>query len=129
MNNQILSIDVEVYNEDVDGYGIVHHTSYLRFLERARHEWFKAIVKDDYKKITQKYYFPIHKIDIHYMKPSFLDDKLIITTQPIKYGSCSILFEQFITKSNRDMICKAQVKVGCVDRTFNIIKLPLEVIG
>ena len=34
---------VRVYWEDTDAGGVVYHASYLRFLERARSEWLRAV--------------------------------------------------------------------------------------
>ena len=34
---------VRVYYEDTDAGGVVYHASYLRYLERARTEWLRAL--------------------------------------------------------------------------------------
>ena len=36
----VTALPVRVYWEDTDAGGIVYHASYLRFMERARSEWF-----------------------------------------------------------------------------------------
>ena len=34
---------IRVYIEDTDAGGVVYHASYLRFFERARTEWLRAL--------------------------------------------------------------------------------------
>jgi YbgC/YbaW family acyl-CoA thioester hydrolase len=34
---------VRVYHEDTDGSGVVYYANYLKFLERARTEWLRAL--------------------------------------------------------------------------------------
>ena len=37
------SIPVRVYYEDTDSGGVVYHSNYLNFMERARTEWLRAL--------------------------------------------------------------------------------------
>jgi|GEM_PF-18201 len=41
--NRVFSIDLRVYYEDTDAAGVVYYANYLRFMERARTEWLRAI--------------------------------------------------------------------------------------
>ena len=34
---------VRVYHEDTDAGGVVYHTGYIRYFERARTEWLRAL--------------------------------------------------------------------------------------
>ncbi|MDE0856325.1 MAG: YbgC/FadM family acyl-CoA thioesterase, partial [Nevskia sp.] len=43
MNNPVFAWPIRVYYEDTDLSGVVYHASYLRFLERARTEWLRAL--------------------------------------------------------------------------------------
>ena len=40
---QNFSLPVRVYYEDTDAGGVVYYANYLRFLERARTEWLRAL--------------------------------------------------------------------------------------
>ena len=41
--NQIFSWPVRVYYEDTDAGGVVYHSNYLNFMERARTEWLRHL--------------------------------------------------------------------------------------
>ncbi|MEK7666159.1 MAG: hotdog domain-containing protein, partial [Pseudomonadota bacterium] len=41
--NTIFSLPVRVYYEDTDSGGVVYHSNYLNFMERARTEWLRAL--------------------------------------------------------------------------------------
>ena len=40
---QEFRLPVRVYYEDTDAAGIVYHANYLKFMERARTEWLRAL--------------------------------------------------------------------------------------
>ncbi|MEO8671011.1 MAG: thioesterase family protein, partial [Tahibacter sp.] len=43
MTEAVFAWPVRVYWEDTDAGGVVYHASYVRFLERARSEYFRAL--------------------------------------------------------------------------------------
>ena len=43
MSQPSFSLPVRVYYEDTDAAGVVYYASYLKFLERARTEWLRAL--------------------------------------------------------------------------------------
>src|SRR5271169_4948729 len=80
-------LDLRVYYEDTDFSGYVYHASYLRFLERARTEWLRAIgfEQGDLKQgdgVT----FAVRRIEIDYMRPAAMDDALTVETQIARIG-------------------------------------------
>ena len=40
---QVFSWPVRVYYEDSDAAGVVYYANYLKFMERARTEWLRAL--------------------------------------------------------------------------------------
>ena len=43
MDNQDFVWPTRVYYEDTDAGGVVYYANYLRFMERARTEWLRAL--------------------------------------------------------------------------------------
>lgn len=43
MLNDNFSLPVRVYYQDTDAGGVVYHSTYLNFMERARYEWLRAL--------------------------------------------------------------------------------------
>ena len=47
---------VRIYYEDKDSGGVVYHSNYLKYMERARTEWLRSLGIDQ---VELKKYFPL----------------------------------------------------------------------
>lgn len=115
---------VRVYVEDVDYMGIVYHPNYLCYFERARTETMRhnnMILSDLVKSDTL---FAITKVNLRYLVPARLDDLLRITTHMERQGACSFLFDQEMKNEQDKIICKAQIKVVCVNGNLKPKRFP-----
>lgn len=107
---------VRVYWEDTDAGGVVYHAGYLRFMERARSEWMRALGVDQmaFKQATGLA-FMVRDMQIDFLRPALLDDELSVTVEVKERRAASILFAQAIMKADGDCLIRAQVRVACVD--------------
>ncbi|MGY3040213.1 acyl-CoA thioester hydrolase [Rhodanobacter sp. TND4EL1] len=107
---------VRVYWEDTDAGGVVYHAGYLRFMERARTEWMRALGVDQmaYKQATGLA-FMVRDMQIDFLKAALLDDELVVTVDVKERRAASILFTQTITKTDGSCLIRAGVRVACVD--------------
>ena len=82
-----------VYWEDTDAGGVVYHASYVRFLERARTEWLRALGVDQmaFKEATGLA-FMVRDMQLDFLKPALLDDELAVTVEVKERRAASILF-------------------------------------
>jgi acyl-CoA thioester hydrolase len=105
-------LSLRVYYEDTDFSGSVYHAAYLRFLERARTEWLRAIgfEQRDLER-TDALTFAVRRLEIDYLKPAVMDDALTVRTRIARTGGASIEFEQAITRGG-DKIVEAIVLVA-----------------
>ncbi|WP_426702231.1 tol-pal system-associated acyl-CoA thioesterase [Rhodanobacter sp. Col0626] len=110
------SWNVRVYWEDTDAGGVVYHAGYLRFMERARSEWMRALGVDQmaFKQATGLA-FMVRGMEIDFLKPALLDDELSVTVDVKERRAASILFTQTITRTDGSCLIRAQVRVACVD--------------
>ena len=98
LSNQTFSWPTRVYYEDTDAGGVVYHSQYLNFLERARTEWLRHLgfdhnnLRDEFKLV-----FVVHSMQIQFKKPAKLDDLLTISSELIKIGRGSFEFFQKIS--------------------------------
>jgi acyl-CoA thioester hydrolase len=107
---------VRVYWEDTDAGGVVYHSNYLRFMERARSEWLRAQGVDQLGlRETTGLAFVVRDMQIDFLKPARLDDELQITVLVKERRSASMLFAQDITRADGLLLVRAQVRVACVD--------------
>jgi acyl-CoA thioester hydrolase len=118
---------IRVYYEDTDAAGVVYHSNYLKYLERARTEWLRSIgFSQKVLREESGNIIVVSEIDIKFAKPARLDDLLEVKSSLIKVNGASFLFEQDIRKS-QDKICTARVKGVCLNAlTFKPQRLPAE---
>jgi len=106
---------VRVYYEDTDAGGIVFYANYLKFFERARTEWLRALdVGQQALMLEDKAIFVVKSASVDYHAPARLDDVLNLTLSIEKLGRASVLFVQQAWRGDA-LLASATVKVGCVD--------------
>ncbi|MEE3775941.1 YbgC/FadM family acyl-CoA thioesterase [Campylobacter sp. CX2-4080-23] len=112
-----MGLKVRVYYEDTDSGGIVYHSNYIKFCERARSE----IVFNSGIEFAQSRHFVVTKLEARYLKPAVLGDILDIQTKLVKIGGVSLTLEQDIYKvanikgeTQRELIFRANVTVGFI---------------
>ncbi len=111
----IFSWKVRVYYEDTDAGGIVYYANYLKFFERARTEWLRALDVGQHAMLAEHdAMFVVKHISADYHGPAKLDDELDLTLAIEKLGRASVLFVQQAWCDGR-LLNTARVKVGCVD--------------
>jgi acyl-CoA thioester hydrolase len=115
---------VRVYAEDVDYMGIVYHSNYLCYFERARTELLRKNNVLLSELMKQDILFAIHEISIKYIFPARLDDCLSIKTSISEIRHCSLVFSQRMFNQDQKLLCKAQIQVACVDSNLKPKRLP-----
>lgn len=106
---------VTVYYEDTDAGGVVYHSQYLNYCERARTEWLRALNIEQTKLLAeQDLIFVVHSLQASYHQPAKLDDALIVQSKILNMTAASLVFEQKILR-DKTLLFTAQVKVACVN--------------
>ena len=106
---------VRVYYEDTDAGGIVFYANYLKFFERARTEWLRALgVQQQALLDAEGAAFVVKNVTLDYHAAARLDDELAIRTSVEKMGRASIQFAQQAWRGDV-LLSSATVKIGCVD--------------
>ncbi|MFA6039984.1 MAG: tol-pal system-associated acyl-CoA thioesterase [Methylophilus sp.] len=116
MNNKLMhQWPLRVYYEDTDAGGVVYHSQYLNFMERARTEWVRQLgfTQTDLRE-NLDVIFVVHSMQIQFKKPARLDDMLVVNTQVLALGYGSFTCLQTILKDTQILI-EAQVKIACVN--------------
>lgn len=116
--------NVRVYYEDTDAGGIVYYANYLKFFERARTEWLRAIGVGQQELLEQHdALFVVKSVSADYHAPAKLDDTVRLTLSIAKMGRASIVFLQQAWRGET-LLNTAQVKVGCVDSSMRPRAVP-----
>jgi acyl-CoA thioester hydrolase len=75
------ALAVRVYYEDTDLAGIVYYANYLRFIERARTEWARALGVDQVAlKADAGIVLAVRRVEADYLAPARFDDLLEVRT-------------------------------------------------
>ncbi len=109
---------VRIYYEDTDMQGIVYYANYLKYLERARTEFFRDKGFEQGELMNQQgVVFAARAIQMDYLKPARFNDELIVTTEVVKIKSASLSFQQTIVRAHakHEIINTAIIKVVCLD--------------
>ena len=120
-------LPVRVYYEDTDAGGVVYYANYLKFLERARTEWLRAVGWDQSALAgTANLLFAVRALELDYLAPARLDDWLEVEARLARTGRASLDFEQRVCRGNTELCC-GHVRVVCIDAmTFRPRALPAE---
>jgi acyl-CoA thioester hydrolase len=124
---------IRIYYEDTDSGGVVYHSNYLKFMERARTEWLRNFEIDQKAlKDNLNLMFVVHEIDIKFIRPAVFNDEIEVQTKLEKLGSVKIELEQKIFRST-ELLIESRVVVASVNsismkpmRIPNEIKLLME---
>ena len=108
-------LPVRVYYEDTDAAGVVYYANYLRFCERARTEWLRALGFEQLAMMTSAgTAFVVRSVQADYLAPARLDDALEVVTRIATLRRASLLFDQAIRRQGQ-LLFTAQVLVACID--------------
>jgi acyl-CoA thioester hydrolase len=96
---------LRVYYEDTDFSGRVYHASYLRFLERGRTEWLRALGFEHRMLAGDAgLFFVVRGLQIEYVAPALMDDELIIETEVVGTRGAIIEFDQRIVRQSERLV-------------------------
>jgi acyl-CoA thioester hydrolase len=116
-------LKIKVYYEDTDAGGIVYYANYLKYLERARTEFFleKGINIAEYH--NKGYLFAVIHVDIHYKRPARLGEIIEATTEMIEITNVTINLKHQILRDDT-LLVEAYVKVACIDKDGKPRRIP-----
>ncbi|MDE2630597.1 MAG: YbgC/FadM family acyl-CoA thioesterase [Alphaproteobacteria bacterium] len=89
---------MRIYYEDTDLSSVVYHANYLRFMERARSEFFRAagISKLAHLDEPQPTAWTLRKVEIEYFRPARVDDLIEVHTKATVLTGVRLSAEQTI---------------------------------
>jgi acyl-CoA thioester hydrolase len=104
-----------VYYEDTDMGGVVYYANYLKFMERCRTDWLRAMGVDQQKLRTDRQVqFVVVNIVVDFLRPAVLHDEILVTAALTRLAGATIHFQQTIMRGDEQLI-DATVRVACLD--------------
>jgi acyl-CoA thioester hydrolase len=114
LNGDTHILPLRVYYEDTDFSGIVYHANYLRFFERGRTEFIRALGVDQLALHRDEgIAFAVRSINVDYLRPALMDDLIEVETKAGVVRCPSLQLGQTIRREGQ-ILTTAQVLVVCI---------------
>lgn len=114
MSEAAFTWPVRVYWEDTDAGGVVYYANYLKFLERARSEWLRALGIGQAELAERDgILFVVRRVEADYLRPARYDDALTVACRLAEVGRASLEMTQAIRRDDV-VLLTARVRVACV---------------
>lgn len=135
---QAFAFPIRVYWEDTDAGGIVFYANHLKFFERARTEWLRALGIEQHTLREQAGgMFVVSETQLKYHRPARLDDRLLVTATVEQMGRVALVMkqtsllipqhlaavrelspaEQLHIMQTAPLLCEGSIRIGWVDET------------
>lgn len=120
---------IRVYWEDTDAGGIVFYANYLKFFERARTEWLRALgIGQHALREETGGMFVVSETAVKYHRPAKLDDQLRVTANLAEGGRASLVIAQQAWLGET-LLCEGTIRIGWVDAaTMKPARIPSSVL-
>lgn len=119
---------LRVYYEDTDAGGIVYHANYLRFAERARTEWLRALGLDHPTLLARHgCQFTVRRCRVDYRRPARLDDALTVRTRVVGHGGARVALRQEVCRDGEPLVT-LEVELAVIGTDLRPRRLPPELL-
>tara|TARA_B110000090_G_scaffold78977_1_gene89999 strand:+ start:208 stop:618 length:411 start_codon:yes stop_codon:yes gene_type:complete len=121
---------IRVFYEDTDAGGIVYYANYLKFFERGRTEWLRALGINQSILLEQNIGFVVLKVEMNNIASAKLDDLLNVNTEISQLKAASLVFSQKITNQKQQLLANLVVRVACIkSREAKPCGIPKTILG
>lgn len=121
--------DLRVYYEDTDLAGIVYYANYLKFIERGRSEYLRALGVDQrVLKSETGLVFAVRRVEADYLSPAHFDDHLCVTTAVHDLSGARIVLQQAVERDTV-VLFSSMVTIVCLGASGRPARLPRSVVA
>lgn len=117
---------VRVYYQDTDAGGIVYHSKYLDFAERARSEYLRDLGYPVLDLLQNNVAFIIRRATLDYKASAKLDDLLTIETTVKEIKSASLMMQQRFLREGQELVVLTLEVVFIHPQTMRPIRIPAD---
>jgi acyl-CoA thioester hydrolase len=123
--HKIFSMPVRVYFQDTDAGGVVYHSNYVNFMERARTEWLRTFGYSNGGLLKEfGVAFVVRSLKMDYLKPALLDDLVTVTALVKDIGRSRVTLTQSVLRGE-EVLAEGEVHLVCVNmQTFKPVSVP-----
>ena len=117
---------IRIYYQDTDAGGIVYHSNYLDFAERARSEMMYEMGISNKILLERDIAFVIRHAELEYLSPARLEDELTLITQVDEIKNASMRLTQTFYRDDQKLVI-VRLQVAFIDpHTIRPVRLPAD---
>jgi acyl-CoA thioester hydrolase len=114
---------------ETDLMGIVHHASYLAYMEVARIEWLRRRGVTYAEWAEQGIHLPVVDLAIRYRAPARFDDEIDVETTLDEVGAATLRFGYRIVRIADATLCAdGMTRLACIDGKHSLKRLSEEMV-
>ena len=127
----MFKLPIRVYYEDTDAGGIVYYANYLRFAERARTEYIRALGFDTQGNMEHddKFGFMVRRVEADYKVPAILDDLLEVSCETLEAKGASAKVKQEVTRNGQLLVSMVVDVVYVSYQKKRPVRMPEELVS
>lgn len=107
---------IRVYYEDTDVGGIVYHSNYLKYFERARSEWLRKLGYELDELAEDGLMFVVTHAELDFIVPAKFNEALEVHSTVTEFRGASFTFAQRLMRGELCLV-RASVKAATVNST------------
>jgi acyl-CoA thioester hydrolase len=93
----------------------VYYANYLKFMERCRSDWLRALGIDQVRLRAERgLQFAVANVSVDFLRPAVLNDEILVTAELERLTGATIVFKQTIRRGDAQLI-DATARVACLD--------------
>jgi acyl-CoA thioester hydrolase len=122
-------VRVRVRFGETDLMGIVHHGSYVSYMEVARIEWLRrrGVTYADWA--AHGVHLPVVELSMRYRAPARFDDELDVHTSLAEVGAASVRFNYSLVRAADGVLCtEGSTRLACIDARHALQRISPEVV-
>lgn len=122
-------LPLRIYYEDTDFSGVVYHANYVRYLERGRSEFIRAVGASHSSLMSANppVTFMVSALELRFVRPARIDDWLDVRTTVEMARGARIACRQRIMRGG-ETVLEANVENVCVGFDGRPRRLPAELV-
>jgi acyl-CoA thioester hydrolase len=123
------AVTLRVRFAETDLMGIVHHASYVGYLEVGRVEWLRKRGLTYAAWVSRGVHLPVVGLALTYRAPCRFDDELLVETSLTEVRAATLRFEYRIVRVADGMLCaEGWTRLACVDDRGAVRRLSADMV-
>ncbi|HEX4446430.1 MAG TPA: acyl-CoA thioesterase [Polyangiaceae bacterium] len=122
-------VRVRVRFGETDLMGIVHHASYVHYMEVARIEWLRrrAVTYADWA--AHGVHLPVVELSLKYRAPARFDDEIDVGVSLVEVGAASVRYDYRLVRAvDGVLLTEGSTRLACIDAELTLRRISPEIV-